>query len=706
MKLYLFNFVAASLTLLIFPASATTFYINVSNTVSASPFTNWVTAATNIQDAIDVSSDGDLILVTNGVYTTGGRVVYGALTNRVVIDKAVTLQSVNGPTKTFIQGNPSTGDSAVRCAYLTNNAVLAGFTLTNGATRASGDAYEEQSGGGIWCESASATVSNCVVAKNKAWLWGGGTVSGTLISCTLTNNTASLPTSSQGGGAFAGMLTNCIIVHNSAAFGGGAASNTLFNCTLNGNWATKSGGGSCSNILNNCTLNGNWATISGGGTFSSTLMNCFLSGNWSTNGGGAAFGALVGCTLTNNSASNGGGACSNTLNNCLLINNRAGTNGGGAFSCTLSNCTLSGNSAGPIAFSTGGGACLGTLDNCCLSNNFAVHGGGTSSNTLNNCILFSNTATDGGGAFVALLNSCVLKNNTASLSGGGSYGGTLNGCILDGNQAGYGGGANQGNLNNCLVINNSATTPGFQAGGAYYCNLTNCTVTGNLTPLGLTAAVAGNSTVTSVNCIVYYNQFGNFYGGNYFNCCTTPLPIGGSGNFTNAPLFVDSVGHPQTNSLCIDAGNNAYTNSITDLDGRPRVVNGTVDVGAYEFQGANLEPFIVWLYQCGLPDDGSADYADSDGTGMNNWQKWIAGLNPTNAASVLALKSPSVTVSNATITWSSVTSRTYYVQRSSNLSQPLFSSIQSNIIGQVGTTSFKDTTATNGNSFFYRVGVQ
>jgi hypothetical protein len=156
-----------------------------------------------------------------------------------------------------------------------------------------------------------------------------------------------------------------------------------------------------------------------------------------------------------------------------------------------------------------------------------------------------------------------------------------------------------------------------------------------------------------------------------------PLPAG-TGNVTNAPLFVNTNGWSnlrlQSNFPCINLGNNAYAPSLPDLDGRPRIAGGTVDMGAYEYQGPGTGEFTAWLQQYGLPTDGSADYTDTDHDGHNNWQEWVAGTDPINALSVLWFASPVITPTNVTLAWASVTNRTYSLEQATNLGgAPAFS---------------------------------
>jgi hypothetical protein len=221
---------------------------------------------------------------------------------------------------------------------------------------------------------------------------------------------------------------------------------------------------------------------------------------------------------------------------------------------------------------------------------------------------------------------------------------------------------------------------------------------------------------TLSNCIVYFNTAtneANFYqdeSGGFLNyCCTTPQPTNGIGNITNAPLFLNQEGgnlRPQSNSPCINAGNNAYTPTSPDLDGNPRIVGGTVDIGAYEFQSPSSVISYAWLQQYGLPTDGSADYTDPDHDGMNNWQEWHTATDPTNALSVLRLLSPTPAGTNVIVAWQSVAGVSYFLERSTNLAAPLrFTPLATNLAGRAGTTTHTDTSAIGPGPFFYRVAV-
>jgi hypothetical protein len=163
----------------------------------------------------------------------------------------------------------------------------------------------------------------------------------------------------------------------------------------------------------------------------------------------------------------------------------------------------------------------------------------------------------------------------------------------------------------------------------------------------------------------------------------------------------------QSNSPCINAGNNVDVATATDLDGNPRIQGGTVDIGAYEYQTPASLLSYAWAQQYGLPTDGSADYVDTDGDRLNNWQEWWAGTVPNSAASVLKLLPPVPGAAGTQVRWQSVSGRKYFLERSTDLAaQPAFTAVQSNLAGVSGITSCLDTNAVGDGPIFYRIGLQ
>ena len=164
-------------------------------------------------------------------------------------------------------------------------------------------------------------------------------------------------------------------------------------------------------------------------------------------------------------------------------------------------------------------------------------------------------------------------------------------------------------MRNCLVVGNDGATGGLRltSGG----KAENCTIVRNT---GFQADEVGVGGVrceyggTEVyNCIVYFNE-GTDAGGdnrnfasstttNWYNCCTTPALAGNTTCITNDPMFVNSGSgcgdeydysgnfRLRYDSLCIDEGTNltwTLEAGATDIEGKDRIINNVVDMGAYE----------------------------------------------------------------------------------------------------------------------------
>ena len=282
-------------------------YVATNSPTPAWPYTNWDTAAHVIQEAIDVAVDGDTVWATDGVYSNGARPSLNNpyYSNRVMITKAVALRSMNGPSKTVIEGHIgpqlSYDTTSLRCVWLQNGAELSGFTLTNGCGYFS-------SGGALIGEGS--TVSNCLITHCRTDSWGGGATM-----------------------APDALIVDCVVVSNQCGDAGGglgcSPSGTVRRCTIEGNRASYKGGGVHvwgGGVIDNCLIVSN-ESYEGGGVYissSGNVENCTVLANTATNGGGVFFedGGIVANSIVYHNEATG-----STSNNWT-------TGGGWTSSCT------------------------------------------------------------------------------------------------------------------------------------------------------------------------------------------------------------------------------------------------------------------------------------------------------------------------------------------------------------------------------------
>jgi hypothetical protein len=99
----------------------------------------------------------------------------------------------------------------------------------------------------------------------------------------------------------------------------------------------------------------------------------------------------------------------------------------------------------------------------------------------------------------------------------------------------------------------------------------------------------------------------------------------------------------------------------------------------------------------------SVSNADADGTGMNNYQKYVAGLDPMDPTSVLNAGTDQTMAQSPqdhVVYWPSVSGQTYVIERSSTLFPPKWTPVAT-AIGDGSYMEIHD--APGGDNYFYRV---
>jgi len=173
-----------------------------------------------IQQGIDVSIHGDLVLVGDGTYTGDG--------NRdILLNKYITVSSKNGPDFTIVdcQGSESEQHRGFYVKRQTSYyPKIIGLTIKNG--------YTDDYGGGIYCTGPNVRLFNNIIVDNSASLGGG-------VYCIggdpeIINNSILRNHAYQGGGIFGSTCNNLKVENNlisenlAESIGGGNGGGLIF----------------------------------------------------------------------------------------------------------------------------------------------------------------------------------------------------------------------------------------------------------------------------------------------------------------------------------------------------------------------------------------------------------------------------------------------------------------------------------------------
>jgi hypothetical protein len=405
----------------------------------------------------------------------------------------------------------------------------------------------------------------------------------------------------------------------SGVFFGGNANNTInvpadqptiqaaINAATNGQTVLVAPG----TYKENVNFYGKAITVTSSGGPSETIIDGGSNGTVVTFANGEGAGSVLnGFTIQNGLSEFGAGGiqitgASPTITANVITKNRAGSGLGiyinGGSPLIQDNVSTANNSQ----YGDGGGG-GGVL----------VEGGQTtvaSPKIIGNTITNNGVASGGSGGGIAVgyfsnptIQGNLISGNTAYNDGGGisvdDYGGAiLSENIITSNLAlagGSGGGlylaSPQGTTITVVSNTIAANTASDQTSGIYVSGFSQLyTFTNNIVE-----AAAGQQAVTcdgsysSVSPVFSYNDA--YAGGQqswWGTCDYTTHP----GNISADPLFVNptvSNFHLQPGSPAIDVGNNAAADlPSTDFDGNQRIYNGTVDLGAYEYQGSTTITF-------------------------------------------------------------------------------------------------------------------